>query len=305
MGFVLEAVTVIPLGTLGAFLPLKAGRRLASMAGLLAYSFNRRGRSYARDNLDIIYSEKPLSEGEKDEIIKRLFKNIASSAFEYLKIGDLTQDNHQEFVQIEDLEAFERAFSEKGGVLAISAHIGNWEYLGGICAKFGRNTAAVIHRQINPYTDKWLKNIREKKGGVKCIYNETSHMRETINHLRRGGMLAILADESYSNKPVFVPLFGRRCATPDGPAKLHLRYGSPIFLSFLIKQDDGKYLLLCYGPYHFKKTDDFKKDCERIMTFINRKYEGVIKEYPDQWFSLLTPRWERSRPEDFENRGPR
>jgi len=302
IGFVLEAAVVIPLGNLAAFLPWKTGRALASLIGSFIFRLSRNGRKHAHVNLDIIYGKDSLSMKEKDRIIKSLFRNIASSLFEYLKLEDITSENYLEFVRLNNPEAFDRAVGEGRGVLAISAHMGNWELLGSVGAKLGKNIAAVIHRQLNPYTDTWLREIREEKGKIKCFYDEVSDMRQIVGHLKGNGILAILADEIYPVRPVVVPFFGRPAATPDGPAKLHLLYGSPIVICFAVKQRDERYLLSFDGPYHFEKSGDMRKDCEVIMAWINSKYEEMIRNHPDQWFSLLTPRWERHRPEDFKNR---
>jgi KDO2-lipid IV(A) lauroyltransferase len=302
VGFVLEASIVIPLGNLIALLPWKTGRFLAALMGVLIFRLSGKARKRAGRNLDIIYAEKSLSSAEKEGVIRRLFINLASSAFEYLKIGAITAENHTQFVRVENSRALDRAVDEGKGVLAISAHIGNWEILATIGAKLGKNIGAIIHRQLNPYTDKWLRQIREKKGKIKCFYDEVSNMRQVVGHLKGNGILAILADEIYPIKPIFVPFFGRPAATPDGPAKLHLLYGSPLVICFAVKQPDGKYLLTLDGPYHFEESGDLRKDCETIMTWITSKYEAVIRKYPDQWFSLLTPRWEQNRPEDFKNR---
>ncbi len=290
------------MGNLVALLPWKTGRLLASPIGLFLFRLSRKAREQAAQNLDIIYAQEPLSAPEKERIIKRLFINMAVSAFEYLKLGDITALNHQKFLQFENSKAFELAFREGKGVLAVSAHMGNWEILGSIGAKLGYPIGAVIHRQLNPYTDRWLKRIREEKGNVTCFYDEVSQMRRVVRHLKNQGVLAILADETFPISPVFVPFFGRLAATPDGPAKLHLRYGIPLVICFAIKEHDGKYRLAFEGPCHFEKSGDAKKDCETIMTWINSRYESAIRSYPEQWFSLLTPRWKRNRREDFKNR---
>jgi KDO2-lipid IV(A) lauroyltransferase len=292
IGFVLEAAVVIPLGNLAALLPWKIGRPVAALMGLFIFRLSAKARGQAGRNLDIIYAESPLSSTAKERIIQRLFINIATSAYEYLRIGRLTETNYLEFVRIENPEAFFRAVRSKEGVIVVSAHLGNWEFLGSTASKLGMDLGAVIHRQLNPYTDRWLRKIREKHGKIKCYYDDISDMRRMFSYLRAGGTVALLADERQSARPVYVPFFGRPAATPEGPARLHLGFGSPILFSFSIRQDDGKYLLTVDGPYRFERTGNFKKDHEYVMRQINRRYEEVIRMHPDQWFLLLTPRWE-------------
>ena len=132
----------------------------------------------------------------------------------------------------------------------------------------------------------------KKKARVKCFYNDAGSLPGVVRHLKQKGVLALLADERHTFKPLMVPLCGRPCATAQGPARLHLRFGSPLVFCFAIRQADGRYRLLVDGPYSFPPTGNPEADRLAIMAFVNRKYERVIRAYPDQWFSLFSPRWE-------------
>jgi Kdo2-lipid IVA lauroyltransferase/acyltransferase len=294
LGFVVEAVIVIPLGMLVSLLPLSLVGILGRMAGSLLFHMARKQKLLACRNLDIVFADHPLSRNEKDRIVRKLFINLACSAFEYLKVGVLRADNYEQFVRLENprtSEELDHVLSRGKGMLAISAHIGNWEYLASVCSKAGKNMAAVINRQHNPYTDRWLKNIREQDGGVRCYYNETGGLLRIVKHLRQNGVVALLADEAAPSGAVQAPFFGRETATTPGPARLHLKYGAPLMCYFCVRQVDGKYLLTSDGPYHVEPTGEFDRDCRTVMTLINQKYEAVIRKYPDQWYSLLYPKW--------------
>jgi Kdo2-lipid IVA lauroyltransferase/acyltransferase len=293
--FLLEAIFVIPLGTLVSYLPWKMVRTFGILAGNVLFHLDKRDRRQACYNLDIIYSVSPLSQDEKHRIVKRLFVNIALGAVEYFKIGDLGGDRYEQFVDIADYRPLLHALEEGKGVLAITAHLGNWEYLGSTAAKLGLNVGAVIKRQHNPYTDRWLKGFREKRGKVKCFYNDSSAMFHVDKLLKQNGILGLMVDQRELGRPIFVPFFGISSPTRDGPARLHLWYEAPIVFSFAVRQNNGKYLLSVDGPYHFERSGDLGEDCREIMTWINLKYEEMIRKYPDQWFSLLTPRWGHAR----------
>ena len=300
LGFVLEAIAVIPIGTLIALLPWKMGRPLGRLAGTVLFHLNKNGRELAYHNLDVVFSDFPLLQDEKERIVRNLFINLARSAFEFLKLGDLTAKNYEQFITVENFKAKEeldRVLHMGKGLLDISAHIGNWEVLASVSAKVGYNMAVVINRQLNPYTDRWLKSIRENEGSVKCYYNETSGLRGVVKHLKRKGIVGILADEAASPAAVSVPFFGRETLTTSGPAQFHLRYGAPLMFYFCVRQHDGKYLISSDGPYHFDRSGNYEEDCRAVMTLVNQKYEGMIRKYPDQWFSLLYPRWS-NQPED-------
>ena len=290
-GYILEAVLVITLGTFFSLLPKTVVGSFGFFAGAILFRLSRKDKKWAYDNLDIIFKEPPLLQFEKDRIVRKLFANITKLAFEYLHLGRLKPENLAEFLQIENHKVVDEALCEKKGLLIITAHLGNWEYLGVLGSILGYNVATVLKRQHNPYTDRWLTKIREGKSGVKCFYHGKGLNHSIGVHLKENGILALLVDQRDISSSLIVPFFGVPSLTANGPAKLHLWYESPIVFAFSVKQDDGKYLLSFDGPHHFKKSGDFKKDCLDIMTSINSRYEGIIKEYPDQWLSLLTPRW--------------
>ncbi|MCF8143891.1 MAG: hypothetical protein K9N21_08240 [Deltaproteobacteria bacterium] len=292
IAFILEAVVVMALGTIFSQLPKTIVSRLSAVSGTVLFRLDRKDRKRAYHNLDIMFSEAPLSPFEKARIVKGLFKNIAALAFEYLQLDRLYAENLAVFVKSENPRAVVEALGEKRGVLIITAHLGNWEYLGVLGSRLGYNVATVLKRQHNPYTDRWLAGIREKKGGFKCFYPGRGLSYRIGAHLKQNGILALVADQRDISSPLIVPFFGKPGQTADGPARLHLWYESPIVFAFSIRQPDGTYLMAFDGPYHFSGSGDRKGDCVRIMTLINQKYEAIVGKYPEQWLSLLTPRWE-------------
>ena len=292
VGYILEAVLVIALGAVFSQLPKSMAGHFGFFAGALLFRLDKRDRKWAYHNLDIMFKDRPLLQFEKDRIVRALFINIAKLAFEYLQLGKLKAKTLPEFLQAENHQAVDEALGEKKGVLVITAHFGNWEYLGVLGSQLGYHVATVLKRQHNPYTDRWLTKIREEKGGVKCFYHGRGLNHRIGVHLKQNGILALLADQRYISSSLIAPFFGVSSITAAGPAKLHLWYESPIVFAFSIKQPDGRFLLQFDGPYHFAGSGDHRRDCVNIMTFINKKYEAVIRKYPEQWLSLLTPRWQ-------------
>jgi len=292
MAHMVEAVVVITMGTIFSRMPMGLIRRLGVLSGRVLFRLDKKDRERAYHNLDIVFGEEPLLAPEKARVVKKLFENIATLAFEYLQLDRLYAENLAAFMKAENHQAVEEALREKKGALVITAHLGNWEYLGVLGSRLGYHVAAVLKRQHNPYTDGWIARIREEKGGFKCLYPGRRLNHRIGVHLKQNGILALLADQRDISSPLVVPFFGKPGQTADGPAKLHLWYESPIVFAFSVRQPDGTYLLTFDGPHRFSRSGDHKLDCVRIMTFINQEYEAMIRKYPDQWLSLVTPRWE-------------
>ncbi len=250
-------------------------------------------------SLDVIYKEPPLPETRKVEIVKNLYLSVVRWSMEFIKLRDLSIKTYKKFAVLEGFENVEKALALGKGLIVVTAHMGNWDYLGGIPALLGKDVAVIINRQFNPYTDAWLKNFREKYTKMKNFYNEIGDLKKIMKHIKKGGAVAFVNDQTYYFKPIFVPFFGLPAATADGPARFHLQYGAPILMAFSIRRPDGKYILRYEEPVSFPPSGNIEKDCAEIITWINKQYERIILEYPDQWFSLGHGRWERTKPEDF------
>ncbi len=292
---------MVPLGLLIEIIPWRIAYWLAELIGKIYFIVDTKGKKQANKNLDIIFKENILSAQNKNQIIRNLYIHTASYIIEYLKIGSITANNYRNFGSLEGFENLNKALAMGKGLIVVTAHLGNWDYLATIPAKLGLPAYAIINRQSNPLTDKWLKNIREKKGNIHCFYNEITDLTKIIKSLKQNTIIANVADQTYYFKPIFVPFFGIPCATADGPAKLHLKFHAPILFAVSYRASNGRYVFKYEEPAEFKSTGNFDKDCETIMTWINQRYEFYIRQYPDQWFTLLSPRWEITKPEDLEN----
>jgi len=299
--YLLEAFFVIPLGGLIRILPRFIVKAFVRFFGWLLFHIDKRDKKWAYENLDIVFPEKHMTLEEKDKLLRQVFHYIARGGVEYMQMGRIRTNNYQKYAVFENYENLGKAVALGKGVIVATAHMGNWEMLASIPAKLGLKLAVVINRQFNPYTDAWLKRIREKRGKVRCFYNNISDLTNIMRHLKKGGVVGMVADQTYYFKPIFVPFFGRTSATADGPAKMHRKFGSPIVVAMSILQPDGRYKLIFEEPKVFEKTDNAKADHKRIMTWINSRYEYYIRKYPEQWFSLLHPRWEKTKPEDFDD----
>ncbi|OHD54147.1 MAG: hypothetical protein A2Y33_10570 [Spirochaetes bacterium GWF1_51_8] len=301
IGYILEYIIVVPLAKLLSLIPFAWIKGLSRFLGWIFFHVNTRDKKWAYMNLGIIYKDNPLSKEEQDKIVRQLYRNIVRFGLEYLKLGQITAKNYQKFARFDNFEAVMNTQATGKGGIVMTLHLGNWEYMGSVAAKIGCNLAVIINRQFNPYTDLWLKRLREKKGKVKCFYNEIADTKGLAKHLRGGGTIALVADQTFYFQPIFVPFFGMPSATANGPAKLHTKFGSPIVMGHCYRDTDDKYVFKFEDPWTYTPTGDQEKDNAAIMTYINSRYEEYIRKYPEQWFSLLHPRWEKTRPEDFEN----
>jgi KDO2-lipid IV(A) lauroyltransferase len=282
-------------------LPRKIAYFIGDRVADLVFLFAGKLKDIALKSLDIIFRDRPLPERERLLIVKRAFYSMVHFGIDFLKLRDFNASSYERFAVLEGYENIERGLSGGRGLVVVTLHMGNWDYLGGVPALLGNDVAVIINRQFNPFTDAWIKKRREKYTKMKNYYNEVGDIKRVISHIKNGGIVAFVTDQTYYFKPLFVPFFGIGSATADGPARFHLQFGAPIMMAYSIRLPGGRYLLKYDEAVSFTKTGDIHKDCEKIMTWVNSRYEEYIRKYPDQWFSLFHGRWVRTRPEDFRD----
>jgi KDO2-lipid IV(A) lauroyltransferase len=62
----------------------------------------------------------------------------------------------------------------------------------------------------------------------------------------------------------------------------------------MIREGFEKHRLIIKEPLHLVNTGDIRKDVETNTALFNQTLEGMIRQYPDQWF-WVHERWERKK----------
>lgn len=226
-----------------------------------------------------------------------IFMNLGQGAVEALHCIHWRPEQMREHVRVEGEENLTAVLGPgSGGLILVSAHMGNWELLGQAChAITGRALAAAMASQNNDLVTRWLIRWREASGAIKLLPG-----RETltiVRHLRGGGVLLMLADQdSTRSRGVFTDFFGRPAYTPAGPAHLARRLGLPLLPVVMVREtgDPRQHRLLIGEPILPDPRLAEDADILRMTQAYTRRLEGWIRQYPDQWV-WIHDRW-RHRP---------
>ena len=105
---------------------LLIGRILGKLYYRIAAKQRQRAIKQIREGLN-------LSAKDAQEVIKKLFINIGQMVLEVLYTPILTPDTVKKYITIEHREYLEEALAQGKGVVFLTAHIGNWEWLGRGC----------------------------------------------------------------------------------------------------------------------------------------------------------------------------
>lgn len=268
---------------LGVHLPLPLsyfiGRRLAE----LRYIFARDLRRKIRKNLKIIMEKKGEKDFNLERLVKNTFYNFSKYMVDFFNIPKWNLKRVKERVIIENMELLDEGLSYGKGVIALTAHIGNWELAGVVASILGYKITAIAIPYLSRSITQLYKKRRESKG-VEVILTG-SNPKLVILALKRNRVLAILGDRPFTEKGAEVKFLGRKALFPRGPATLAVKTGAKFVAGFLVFHNDKyRFFFREIPPFPFSLSEEEKINF--LLSCSASIIEEVILTYPDQWFNF-------------------
>lgn len=262
----------------------------------IAFQLTIRQRRIAEESMDIAFGDE-LTSQEKKFLIKKCFKNFGMGMTEMLYFMA-----HPECVDknviVEGLQYLDDALKEGKGVIAVTAHYGNFPLMMLAIAKFGYDVSSIIR----PARDKELAEYllkKKKEHGVHAIYAipRKQCVSNSIKVLRNNGVLFIPIDQNFgSGGGVYVEFFGQRAATATGPVVFARRTEATILPMFIRRKEDGTHLVVIEPPVKIEERSSEDETVQHNMSQITQLIEKYIRKYPHEW-AWMHRRW-KTQPAD-------
>jgi KDO2-lipid IV(A) lauroyltransferase len=279
-----KVTTRLPALPLGHFL----GRGL--------YTFDRRDRRFVRRNLEFAFPE--LSGPKVGELARRVFLNYGVTLVEILQLGFMTPEDIERRVRIYGAEHFRDAYFQRRGVIAVSAHLGNWELgMQALPCMFNEPLTAVAKKFKNNRFERWLHHIRTRFGNSILYKKDT--LAEMTRILRGGGVLAILVDMARRKDGVNITFFGKKATATPAVAMLALRCRAPVVPTFCIREPDGLIGIHAEPAVEMRRSKDLRADLVENTQRITDLVERMVRKYPEQWHWLMK-RWKEHYPQLYK-----
>jgi KDO2-lipid IV(A) lauroyltransferase len=181
--------------------------------------------------------------------------------------------------------------SGRGAIFA-SAHLGNWQEGAIVVSRLLGNGP-----QSTPIRTLLFKNSRanrvlegfSRRGNLRHTYvtgdGDPFTMVELVRGLRRGELLALLADVAWDSRWVDVPFFGRPTRFPVGPARLARLAEVPIFPAFCIWEGTREFVCAIGDPIEVAGTDPLEAERDAVAK-LAAVIERFVTDHLDQWFNF-------------------
>ncbi|MDP2209671.1 MAG: lysophospholipid acyltransferase family protein [Bacteroidota bacterium] len=261
-------------------LSLKNAQQLGLKLANIFFIILTRRKQIAVDNLRQAYPEK--SDADILIIAKKAFQNFGITIAELLWSPRLTPEVIDQLVKYKNLDLMLNRYKEGKGVLMLSGHFGNWELFAlatGFVSKIP--CTIIVKTQTNLLVDKIINEHRTLFGN-KVVPMELA-VREILGSLSKGGVVAMIADQSAPKDSIFVNFFGKQVATFQGPAVFGLRSGAAMQMGIIIRKPDFTYEAIIEEI----QTSDLTEYNEANVYELTQRHTAVLEKYirmyPEQW----------------------
>ncbi len=237
-------------------------------------------------NISLAFPE--LTESEKTQLVKDIYKSAAITFIEILSLPALTTDELLSSMTY-DAKIVRECYERGQGLVMMTAHFGNWEY-GAIASglNLGVSIAVVTKNQRNPYVNEFINKCRSRWGN-KVVPLGLS-IKEIYAELKAKNVVGLVADQRGAADGPRVNFFGRPSAVYTGPAALAIRTGAPLIFCVAVRQPDYHYIFQAVEVGKENLPADREAATLELSQRCSDKLEEVIRKNPEQWFWMHN-RW--------------
>ena len=201
----------------------------------------------------------------------------------------------------EGVDALEAARREGRAVVAVTGHFGNYLAAGTVFLRLGHDAGGFYRTMRNPHVNRHYAAAMARVAGPMFPQGREG-LGGMLRHLRRGGLMVILADLWVHDGPD-LRFFGLPAPTTLTPAELALRHDGLMLPFYGIRRPDGvSFDLEVRAPIPHGTPRE-------MMQAFNDDLEATVRAHMEQWF-WVHRRWKPERvrpnagPTDAEGAGP-
>ncbi|HEY3243938.1 MAG TPA: lysophospholipid acyltransferase family protein [Phycisphaerae bacterium] len=225
-----------------------------------------------------------------DRIALRSMQQLVMMAMESAFMPRLINEwTWAQYITTRDFDAALRVLLRGRGAILLTGHYGNWELSGYLLACWGFDVLAVMRPLDNAYLNRWLVDVRRRKG-LRLAHKKgaTSTLEET---LRDGGLVGFIADQDAGPKGMFVDFFGRPASTYKSIGLLAMSAEVPVIVGYARRTSDRfRYEV---GVTRVIEPDEWREQPDPLR-WITQEYtaaiEQFVREAPEQYL-WMHRRW--------------
>ncbi len=267
------------------YLPYPVIKAISGFLIPIAFFILKKLRKNALETLRMAFGHEKSAE-ELEKICKDCFYNAGRSAIEVGVFNTRPKQLVEHFhFDADSRRNLDNALKENKGVVAVSAHFGNFPLMLLYFAQIGYPTNAIIRPSRDEKIEVSFQEARLRLG-LKTIhsYPRESCVRQSLKCLRQKELLIVLMDQNTGSKSgVFVNFFGQKAGTPTGAVIFAMRTQSPIVPMFTIRDGYDTHKVVVEPHFYIETKDTDEETVAHNVQRITSIIERYIRQYPSEW----------------------
>jgi KDO2-lipid IV(A) lauroyltransferase len=266
------------IALVGAF-PLRFGRRVGAGMGWIAFRVLRLRRDVALEN---IRASIPFASTHAvvEQIGLASYMNLGRCLIEILSRP--APEDVLKMVRFDGAEVLEEAKRLGRGGIIVSAHLGNWEFLGSGVSCLGYKMSFLPADQSNQSVGEIMNELRNGLGAK--IVGRGAALRGFMRALADNEIVGLLADQDARKGGVFIDFLGRPASVVTGPATISIKYNAPIIVCHIHRVEDGRH----HATYEPLMWADPSLDGDEAIKELTQRFTDVlakqIRLHPTEYF---------------------
>ncbi|MFB2121326.1 lysophospholipid acyltransferase family protein [Parapedobacter sp. 2B3] len=270
-----------------SLLPFRVLYVLADAGYVLLYHVIGYRKAVVFKNLKNAFPEK--SEEERRQIARKFYRFLPDLLVEAIKMRSISVREVEKRMKMYQTEEFERHFRAGKGVIAVTAHYGNWELGIHRISVFTENPALIIYKPLhNRAFDSVYNAIRSRFGAIMVPMKQT--LRKIIEYRHQPHISVFVADQTpgRSDTNYFLRFLNQDTAVYTGVEKIAKATGFPVIFCHIDRLKRGHYCCT-----FTTLVEDPATVAGHGITDIHNKFtEDIIRRKPELWL-WSHRRWKR------------
>lgn len=261
-----------------AALPLRLAHQCAAILAGLGWYWSKKQKDIILTNITLCFPK--LDSVEQQLLGKQSLTETVKTFFELGRVWRRYGSDISPLIKsVEGEQILQQAMAKGNGVLLAAPHFGNWEVLNLWLAKF-EGFAFLYKPPGDPAVAKILLKQRGQSG-AKQIAADKRGVRQVLEVLKSGGLMAILPDQQpKSGQGVFAPFMQQNAYTMSLFSKVAQKTQAPVVMAVARRLSKGKGFSI-----HLKAVgaDIYSPDLNRSVATLNTEIEQQLKIAPAQY----------------------
>ncbi len=264
-------------------LPFPLVKAIFVVSSKIAFRLTVRLRKISRETLTIALGQEK-SPQEIEQIINGCFSTLARGMLDVLFYSRYP-DRVREKYHLRGKEHLDAALAKGRGVMAVTAHFGNFPCMMLALAQYGYKVNVIMRRARDEKVGEFVLKTMDRVN-VHTIYSRPQRqcVTESLRVLRNNEILFILLDQNFgASGGVFVDFFGQQAATATGPIVLAARSGAAVVPVFNFSVDTKNQTIQVEPELELEKKDNSDETLLANVSRITKIIEGYIRRHPTEW----------------------